>query len=183
MHRLALDNLLHTYGDDTLLSGGAVVGHDEYFVRPLGEFIAEDEQDFVACREDGDDAVSGFLQGLSNRQHRCSSYSATGADDGAVVLDTRSFAQRSDHIVDGVTRVEREQLTSADAYLLHDEGDRSAFDIGSGDCERHPFGLRVHTDDDKVTGAATTCDKRRFYYQFGNVLREETFGNNLIHRC
>ena len=40
---LAVDDLLDTYGDHTLLTGRTIVGHDDHFVGPLRQFIAKDE--------------------------------------------------------------------------------------------------------------------------------------------
>ena len=170
----AVDDLLDTYGDDTLLSGRTIVGHDDHFVRPLSQFIAEDEQVFVAGGKDGNDFIAGFLEGFGDRQHRCSAHTAARTYDCSVFLNTRSATERTDYIVDIVTGVECQQFMGRSAYLLNDKGDSPFFNVSTGDGQGHAFRIGVHADDHKVTGTTTTGNKRSFYDELRYIVRKES---------
>ena len=96
---LAVDDLFDPYCNYTLLTGRTVIGHDDHFVGPLRQFIAEDEQVFVTSREHRDDFIAGFLEGLRDWQHRRSAYTTAGTNDRSVFLDTCCATERSDDVM------------------------------------------------------------------------------------
>ena len=110
MYRFTVDDLFYTYRHNTLLTGRTVIGHDDDLVGPLRQFILQDKEVFVTGRKDGDDSIAGFLERLSNRQHRRSTYASAGTYHRAVFLDARRFTERTNYIMDAVARVERQQF-------------------------------------------------------------------------
>ena len=92
---LAIDHFFDTYGHDALFAHRAIVSHDDKFIGPLREFLFQNDEVFVTCGEDSNDFVSGFFQGLSDRQHRCSTYATASAYYGSVVLNTCCATERS----------------------------------------------------------------------------------------
>ena len=178
---LAVDHFFYADGDDTLFAHRAIIGHDDEFVRPLRELIFEDDEVFVTGSKDGDDLVSGFLERLSNRQHRRSSDTTAGTNDRSVVLNTGSTSERSNDVVQTVARVHGQELMGRSADLLNNQRDGSFFDIRSGDGQRDALRVSVHTDDDKMSGSAATRNERSFYDELRYIRRKEFFRNDLIH--
>ena len=106
IHFLTLDNLLHAEGNDAFLSHRTVVRHQDHLVRPLCQFLFEDDQALGTGSEDSDNAVTGFLEGFDDGQHRRSTHSTARTNDRAVLLYTRCLTERTYHVMDHVARVE-----------------------------------------------------------------------------
>ena len=88
IHLLAVDHFFDADSHDALFAHRAVVRHDNHLVGPLRQLILEDDQVFVTCRQHSDDFVAGFLQSLSDRQHRSGSNTTARTYDRPVLLDT-----------------------------------------------------------------------------------------------
>ena len=110
IHILALDNLLYAYRHHAFLSVASVVSHDDDFVARLANFFLQDDEILGATCQNGDDAVTGFFQGLYNGQHGSDTHAATGAHDRTEVLDVRCAAQRAHYVRNVVTFVQGAEL-------------------------------------------------------------------------
>ena len=177
----ALSDHLYTLRHQTFGSHRAVIGHDDNLVAGGGQFIVQDDKVFVTCGKHGDNLVAGTLECLGNRQHRCSAYTAAGANDCAVVLDTRSLTERAYHIRQAVAGVHGAELGRRHAYALYDQGDGAGLSIGIRYGERHTLGVLVHANDDEVSGTTTSGNERSFHYKLRYIVRKETFRDDLVH--
>ena len=166
VHFLPVDHFFHADGHDTLFAHGAVVGHNNQFVRPLCEFVLEDDEVFIPRGEHGDDAVSGFLERFGDRQHRCSTDASAGANDRSVVLNTCSASKGSYDVVNIFAGFQSQQFVGRNAHLLNDQCDGTFFGVGAGDGERNTFGECIHTNNDKMAGTAATGNERSLYNEF-----------------
>ena len=110
IHFLAVDDLLHADRHHSFLSDRTIVCHEDNLVGPLCQFILQDDEVFVTCCEHGDDAVAGFLERFGNRQHRGCAYATAGTYDRTVFLNARSATQRTDDVMQTLTRFHVQQL-------------------------------------------------------------------------
>ena len=179
---LAVDHFLYAHGHHTLFAHRTVVGHHNQFVRPLCQFVLQDNQVFVAGSQHGYHAVTGFLERFGDRQHRRSAHSSAGTHHGAVVLNTRSFSQGTYHVVDRITGIECQQFVRRNAYLLNHQRDRSFLRICARYSKRHSLRTVVHTDDHEMAGTTTTRNERSLNNKLRYIFREKSLRKNLIHK-
>ena len=110
IHRLALDDLLHSGSDQSFLSVRTVVGHNDYFVRKFSNLIFKDNQVFVPGGKDGNYFVARIFHGLNYRKHRGNAHTATGAKDSAEIFDMCCFSQRANQIGNVISRLQLAHL-------------------------------------------------------------------------
>ena len=178
---LAVNHLLYSYGYDTFLPHRAIVRHQDHLVRPLSQFIFEDDEALITGGEDSDNTVSCFFERLGDRQHRCCTDTAARTHNRSVFLNTRGTTERSDYIMQTLTGLHCQEFVRGRTYLLNNQSDCSLFDICSGDGQRHTLRMVIHTNDHKMPRTPTACNKRGLYHHFRYVFRKETFTDNLIH--
>ena len=162
VHLFALNDLLHAHGHQSLLSQGAVVGHDDQFIGDSSQLLAQNNELCCACCQYSDDAVACLLECTRDRQHRCCAHATASTNDSAKGLDGGRFAQWSDKVCHLISWLESHQLGATHAHALYHEGDSTAFCVSIGNCEGHAFAMFVHANHDEVTCATTTRNQRSF---------------------
>ena len=107
---LLLNEHLNADGHDTFLAVRSVVGHDDDLVGRLAHLVLKNDEILRPSGHHAQYAVAGFLQRLDDRQHRCNTQTAAGADHRTVILDTGRIAQRTNDVGHEVTLAEGTQF-------------------------------------------------------------------------
>ena len=177
----ALDDLLYANRYDAFLSHRAIIGHDDEFVGVFSEFVFEDNQVFVSCGQDSDNAVSGSFHGLRDRQSRSSSDATTSEHNSSVIADIGRFTERSDQVCEFIAGLKCTEFGRRNTNSLNDEINRAFFRVCVANGKRHSFGIFVHANDDEMSCLTAFSDKGSFHYKLGHIVREKTFAKNFIH--
>ena len=178
---LTVDHLFHANGDDSFLAPASVVGHDDDFITVFLHIIHHDDKFLCASCQDRDHSVAGFFQGGEDGKNSGYADAASGAEHGAVVLDSRRSAEWPHNVVHPLAHRQAAEFGRRQTHLLNHQGQGSPLGITLGYGVRHALTLAVYTNDDKVARAAASRNQRRFHLKAENLLAELLLAYDFVH--
>ena len=111
VHMLLLsDELLDTYGHNTLFAIRTIVGHDDEFVRTLANFVFKNNKFFRTTCDNRKHTVASSLQRTDDRKHWSYANATTSTYYSSEVFYMGRVAERSYNVGDVVTLVKIAQL-------------------------------------------------------------------------
>ena len=152
VYLFALDDIFYTFCYQSFTAIRTVVGHDNHFVRAFAHFFFEDDKLFRTSGEHRDNAVSGSLQCLHDRQHRSYAYTTSGTNYGTEILNVSGFTQRTYHVGYIIAFFQFAKACRRKSYFLHYQSNGSLYRVGFGYGKRHTLSLFAYTYDNKVSG-------------------------------
>ena len=151
VHLLALNHLLDTLRDQTLLAVRPIICHNNHLVGRGTHLALQDNQFLGAACQHRHDAVASSLERTHNRQEGCHAHTTASTNNGAEVFDVCGLSQGAHHIGNVVAFLERTEFCRGNAHLLHNQGDGALCRVGVRDGEGDTFATFIHTDNDEMT--------------------------------